>query len=352
MIAELQSIDFSRLENPRHLPNGDINSACPACREIGKDTRRDNLRIYPSGAYHCIAFQDDAEHRKHIFALIGIKGQRIHDPAKDHQWRQRRASEQREAHKQALRESARKHRAEIINNFPWHFADAWEDSPQRIDCDLVASDPRHFLFTLFPPDTTLWTGKVHESGKTEHATQWKTCADWTRAPHLIGPMTTPAIWQSGIFSRSAGNVIAAPYTVLDFDGFDGVSPKTPQETETHIAASLALIRWLREKFHWQLAAIIHTGNKSLHAWFHTPSLEVLDSLKITAPSLGIDAGLIGRPEHPCRLPGQLHEKTSKTSRVLWLQYHSVDPDLPGKSSNTTSIIVGTAELEAGPSDAP
>jgi hypothetical protein len=48
---------------------------------------------------------------------------------------------------------------------------------------------------------------------------------------------------------------------------------------------------------------------------------VLQSLRNTATALGIDAGLIGRPEHPCRLPGQCHEKTGGLSRVLWLHCH-------------------------------
>jgi hypothetical protein len=44
---------------------------------------------------------------------------------------------------------------------------------------------------------------------------------------------------------------------------------------------------------------------------------VLQSLH-DAAALGIDAGLVGRPEHACRLPGQRHEKTGNMSRVLWL----------------------------------
>jgi len=85
-----------------------------------------------------------------------------------------------------------------------------------------------------------------------------------------------------------------------------------------LRASLALIRWLREDLHWKLAAILWTGGKSLHAWFRTPPPEVLATLRESAAELGIDAGLIGRPEHPCRLPGWRHEGTGKCSRVWWL----------------------------------
>lgn len=80
-----------------------------------------------------------------------------------------------------------------------------------------------------------------------------------------------------------------------------------------------MVRWIREGLQWQLAGIVWTGSKSIHACFHTPAPAVLASLRDTAPALGIDAGLIGRPEHPCRLPGQRHTKTGGMSCVLWLQ---------------------------------
>ncbi len=315
------SIDLSRLENACYLSNGDVISACPACREIGKDTKGDNLRVFTSGAYHCIAVPDDKEHNSRIFALVGVKGQREHDPEKDREWRQRRAKERLE--KQRLDAIAKKAigcREALAARYAWPLADVWENSPQRIDCDLVAHDPRHFLASLFLQDAIVWTGEVFQSG-TAHASRWKHCRQWLESSdsEIIGPMVTPATWNAGTVSRTAENVATAPFTVLDFDGFDGVSPKTPAEIEKHITASLAIIRWLHEKMQWQLAAILHTGNKSLHAWFHTPSPEVLASLKPVAPSLGMDAGLIGRPEHPCRLPGHLHAKTGSVSHVLWLQ---------------------------------
>ena len=138
-------------------------------------------------------------------------------------------------------------------------------------------------------------------------------------------MTAPAAWKAGTHSRNASNVVTARYTVLDFDGFDGIKPVTPDELSRHILDSLALIRWLREVMDWHLAAILWTGSKSLHAWFHTPSSGVLASLLPVAKSFGMDAGLIGRPEHPCRLPGQRHAVTGKVSRVLWLDLRRSDP---------------------------
>ena len=179
-------------------------------------------------------------------------------------------------------------------------------------------DSRHFLASLFAQDSRVWTGKVTDSGS-HHAEHWRSVAEWQNAPlSEIGPMTTPAVWKPGTVSRTAENVLASPFTVLDFDGFDGRKPETPKEIEKHRLDSLALIRWIYEDLCWQLAAIVWTGSKSMHAWFHTPP-DILQSLKNTASALGIDAGLLGRPEHPCRLPRQRHEKTGGMSRVLWLQ---------------------------------
>lgn len=114
-------------------------------------------------------------------------------------------------------------------------------------------------------------------------------------------------------------VECSPFTVLDFDGFDGRKPETPEEIREHLHASMALVRWLRVKLEWKLAALLHTGNKSLHAWFHRPSADALQSLRHNTEVLGIDKGLIDRPEHPCRLPASIHQKTGKPARVLWLQ---------------------------------
>ena len=132
-------------------------------------------------------------------------------------------------------------------------------------------------------------------------------------------MVSPALWQPGTVSRAAAHVREAPYTVLDFDGFGGVKPVTVDERREHLRDSLSLIRWLRDAMHWPLAAILHTGGKSLHAWFHTPEPAVLETLQTTATEFGIDPGLIGRPEHPCRLPGQRHAGTGRSSALWWLR---------------------------------
>lgn len=318
-------LDLTRLEKTRCVSTK-IIARCPACFAAGADKKGDHFFLNTvTGQFGCTVHEGESgrEHRREIFRLIGIKGDPKPDPERDRLWRQDRIEERRrKAACKRLVNCAKSKRNSIIARHSWPSVDVWEDSPQRIDCHLVEYDPRHFLASLFPGYALLWSGGKHESGQNgRYADHWKPCQHWSSAPECerIGPMVTPAVWKPGTDSRVAAQVLASPYVVLDFDGFDGFKPETPEELESHVRASLALIRWIREGLRWRLAAILWTGGKSLHAWFHSPSQDVLESLRAAAQPLGLDAGLIGRPEHPCRLPGHLHEKTGKKSRILWLQ---------------------------------
>ncbi|MEK7953992.1 hypothetical protein [Luteolibacter soli] len=314
------ALDVARLEKVRHSPAGKITARCPACAEDGGDRTGNHLVIFPDEKFACAARAGDGDHRKRIMALVGIRSEVTFDAEQRRQWwKEKHATRQRSIGKQRLANSARHRRQELIRQYGWLREEVWEDSPQRIDSDLVAMDPAHFLGSLFLPDDLLWTGEVHQSGSDWHAERWKTCSEWAATSTRIGPMTTPAVWMPGTISRASNNVLRSPYVVLDFDGFDGIKPITPDELSRHVLDSLAIIRWLREAMAWQLAAILWTGGKSLHAWFHTPPPEVLKSLLPVAQSLGMDAGLIGRPEHPCRLSGQVHKGSGKVSRVMWVQ---------------------------------
>ena len=42
---------------------------CPACAELGKDTAGDNLTVFPSGKFHCIAAGKDKAHNARIIQL-------------------------------------------------------------------------------------------------------------------------------------------------------------------------------------------------------------------------------------------------------------------------------------------
>ena len=284
------------------------------------DRKGNHLRVFQSGAFHCIAHPNDHEHNRGVFAMVGVRGALSQDP----EARRRRAilakkRRQKSIRHASLRRTAEEHRNAIIANWPWTPADVWHDSEQIPDEPVVQYDAGWFIGTLFNDSDTIWTGKEHESGcDGKFASHWKTCCEWQQSER-IGPMVTPCTYAPGTTSRAKDFVLTAPFTVLDFDGFDGIKPVTATEIQHHLLTSFAFLRWLREDLGWKLAAILHTGSVSLHAWFHTPSVDVLESLKITAPVFGIDAGLIGHPEHPCRLPGVTHHKTGNKSSVLWLK---------------------------------
>lgn len=320
----MSSINISKLERVHRQPSGKVIARCPACAEVEGDRTGNHLVVFPDGKFGCVAHAGDSEHRRRIFALAGQAGEL--DAHELRNWRRSRAGDDRlKLRRKQLQQAARNHRHELILKHQWLPEDVWEDSPQRIDCDLVEYCPNYFLASLFKEQDNLWTGDVHESGGEHHGSRWRTCEHWYSHDGRIGPMTTPAVWESGAISRSAANVLAAPYTVLDFDGFDGVQPVTKEQIDRHIEDSLALVRWLRESLHWNLAAILNTGGKSIHAWFETPSEEVIQSLRDASSALGIDSGLVGRPEHPCRLPGQIHAKSGLLSHVLWLSYPPIKP---------------------------
>ncbi|QQL44839.1 hypothetical protein [Sulfuriroseicoccus oceanibius] len=316
IFPETCALDPARLVALRPVA-GQHEAQCPACHAEGRDTAQDNLVIFESGIYHCRASCDT----KTIYALAGRESDWKPDPDEKRRWQREQEQRQRqEAEQKARAKAAQEYRRPLIDRHRWTSEEILADSPVRLDRPMLKKFPdRAMLSALFPPDALLWTGEVHESG-TAHAARWQKTTGHHSTAHRCGSMTTPATWKEGTTSRTRDNVEASPYIVLDFDGFDGTAPTNPDELRAHLADSAAIIRWMREDLHWRLAAIVFTGSKSLHAWFHAPPPQAVADLRSIAPQLGIDAGLVGHPEHPCRLPGHRHEKTGNRSQLLWLDY--------------------------------
>lgn len=68
-----RGLDVSRLENVRHA-GGKTIAQCPACAEDGGDTTGEHLFIDAAGRFGCVKHSgpEGTEHRKRIFALVGI----------------------------------------------------------------------------------------------------------------------------------------------------------------------------------------------------------------------------------------------------------------------------------------
>ena len=316
-------LEINRLENVKKGTSR-TSAKCPACAIEGADNKGTNLSIMnKTGAFTCAKYPGESgrEHRREIFRLVGVNTPL--DPEKQTEYRRAKVKiESESVSRRQLSRAVLAKRAAIIAKHPWSESEVMAESPG------TTNDPRRFLAALFPPGVIVWTGETNMSGKWKDGRtfphRWKTVSDWQAQPwDTVGPMVSPCSWNPGTINRAAANVATAPFVVLDFDGQDGKKPDTPAAIARHIAESLSIIRWLRDSLSWNLAAIIHTGNVSLHAWFYSPGKAALESLKHTAPALGIDAGLVDHPEHPCRLPGFTHPKSGKPGRVLWLQSKTI-----------------------------
>ena len=67
------SLDVVKLEKVRELAGGFVQARCPACAEGGNDRTGEHLRIYPDGRFGCCVHPKDGDHRKRIFALVGVR---------------------------------------------------------------------------------------------------------------------------------------------------------------------------------------------------------------------------------------------------------------------------------------
>lgn len=308
-------LDLSLLENVLDL-RGKKTFRCPACAEEGHDRAGNHGVLFQDGRFSCVR---DPGHRVRIWELVGIREDLDHEE----RLRMKRQSLERRREKRAestAAEAVRSAMPALVEGWRWDPADVWESSPTRPD--EGADDPRSFLAALFGPDDIVWTGKVTSTGGSRHRDRWRTMRAWFDAGlSEIGPFVSPGTWREGVDSRRAENVLEDRYVVLDFDKIptEGREPADDAEKARLVDEALACARWLREDRRWTLRAILRTGSKSLHCWFEHPGEACLAELRKNLPLLGIDPSLIGHPEHPCRLPGQVHEKTGLLSRTLWLR---------------------------------
>ncbi len=68
------SINIEKLENVKYQGSR-IIARCPACAEHDNDNKGNHLSIDEQGRFSCVVYPNEAgtEHRKRIFALVGIK---------------------------------------------------------------------------------------------------------------------------------------------------------------------------------------------------------------------------------------------------------------------------------------
>jgi hypothetical protein len=70
-MSDLHQLLVSRLENVRPATEGGWTAMCPICAAAGNGLRgRNQLKVWPSSAFHCVIAGDDREHNKLIRAFL------------------------------------------------------------------------------------------------------------------------------------------------------------------------------------------------------------------------------------------------------------------------------------------
>ena len=276
-----------------------ITMACLACREIGKDTDGDNLSVFPSGKFHCIAAGKDRAHNRRIIELMPELGSKDSFPSSG---------------PCVARPIPKPKRldlfAKIKRDFPACVYDLWDSSPNL--CDESLDDAKAFL-RLFPAEAVLWIAPdVYQTGKPEHAVYFRTRAEWEEETFTApGMRIAPCSFKPGSFSRGADNVEKHLFAVVESDEIGEGKLYADKD------AFCSLIVWLRHACGWELAAVVDSGNRSLHAWFRHPGTRDIAQLAEHAGTLGLDKKL-SEPSQPWRLPGVARENATTRQCLLFL----------------------------------
>ena len=148
---------------------------------------------------------------------------------------------------------------------------AWS-SPNRLEGVPEPQLWRVFLSTLYRPDDVVWIGDKTDSGQPHHASNFRRVSEWLES-EPAGRLVSLSTFKAGSVSRGNDSIDQHRFIVLESDSLP-------------ISKQPAAINFCREFA--KLKAIVHSGNKSLHAWFERPADDVLDELKVILPALGID----------------------------------------------------------------
>jgi hypothetical protein len=280
--------------------NATTKQRCPACAEIGKDTAGDNLTVFPSGKFHCIAAGKDKAHNRRIIELMPELGSKDTLPSSG---------------PCLARPIPKPKRLDLLSRIKEDFfatvADLWESSPVRCDEDL--NEAQAFL-RLFPSDALLWLAPdIYQTGEPKHAKFFRTRTEWQRETFTApGMRIAPSWFKPGSYSRGADSVAEHLFTVIESDEIGEGKLYADKDQ------FCSLTRWLREACGWHLAAVVDSGRRSLHAWFKHPGFADMTQLAEHAAVLGLDVKF-SEPSQPWRLPGMKREKSDTRQQLLYLE---------------------------------
>ena len=185
-------------------------------------------------------------------------------------------------------------RPEMPDTFPH-----WRTTPS----DRICDDREDFLH-LFHPSDLIWCGEVNESGPKSFVH----VATLQKRPQLLrSQFISTCTFEPGSTRRSYDNVLARRFLVVESDELS-----IPQQT--------ALLMALAKE--WPLAAVVSSGNKSLHGWFRwlpewSADRDALQSLRTRLRVMHCDpAGATAT--QPFRLPGILNRKSLRFQALIYL----------------------------------
>lgn len=197
-------------------------------------------------------------------------------------------------------------------------ADLWESSPIRLDWP-PENDTVNFLFSMFTSHDLIFIGEKLEPGIVGH--NIRTVADWIKyfqaggrtSPFvMVNPLTgRPAPKKSGDGEtfRGDGNIKTFRFCLAEFD---------------NLAFEGQIRFWSAAKL--PIAALIFSGNKSLHAWIKLSNVNSIEDWQREIRQRLYEQGLIplgvdsacSNAARLSRLPGHLRTETDQYQKILWL----------------------------------
>jgi len=282
---------------------------CPAAAQHSEQDRRPSAKLYLSGAPTLTCFHNSCRSelerlnrdlRKRVWEAEAGHGVELqqHIPAAPRVSSQPSAA-QRKARWANLGARVLRQALEL---YPLDPADLWESSPFYLT-HKPEDDFRLFMRTLWQPQDVVWCGETRDSGAPKHAANFRTAAAWAELEKAPGPLTCPFVFKSGAHSRSKETALARRHWVMESDNLSQ-------------GQAASVFWWVKERLQLPLRAVVHSGNKSIHAWFAVPGLEQTEELNEVMAVAGMDLKVLKTISIPVRLPGWQRQDKGKMMQAL------------------------------------
>ena len=169
---------------------------------------------------------------------------------------------------------------------------------------------RAFLNHLFEPDDNLWHGEPFQSGHADNVMQFDVAGRLATCPPSA-QFIAPNPFQPDTYARKTENLSDRKYFVVECD----TASENPEENRLRCGAVFRYAERVQPLM--RLAAVVDSGNKSLHGWFEYPCEEVYSWAKAVLPALGADPATM-RLAQPVRAPGAFRDNGA-VQHLLWLK---------------------------------